>query len=156
MARIPSTVAKVVVGAGIAALALIAKFEGERPTAYLDPVGIPTICFGHTSGVKLGQTATHEECKALLQEDADKAASQVHALITDPITLSELNAYTSFVYNVGAGNFASSTLLKKLNAGDHVGACNELTRWVYAKGKLLPGLVKRRAEERELCLKELA
>jgi lysozyme len=58
----------------------------------------------------------------------------------------------SFAYNVGGGNYCGSTLVRKLNAGDTAGACNELTRWTRAKGIVLPGLVKRREAERQLCL----
>ena len=65
-------------------------------------------------------------------------------------------ALASFVYNVGAGNFARSTLLRKLNQGDLRGACHELSRWVYAGGKRLNGLVSRRATEKEICLAGLA
>jgi lysozyme len=65
-------------------------------------------------------------------------------------------AYTSFTYNVGVGAFEKSTLLRKLNGGDRVAACNELPRWVYARGVKLPGLVNRRREEQALCLSGLA
>ena len=72
-----------------------------------------------------------------------------------PLTQGELDAYTSFAYNVGLGAFQTSTLLRKLKAGDRVGACNELRRWVYAKGRVLPGLVARRAAEEKMCLSGL-
>lgn len=141
------------IGAGFAAaLSLVAYFEGERLAAYYDPVGIPTVCFGHTATAKIGQTKTREECRDLLAEDLYKSWAAVDRHAKVPLTDGQRAAFSSFVYNVGEGAFASSTLLRKLNAGDYVGACNELPRWVYAKGIKLPGLVKRREAERQLCL----
>lgn len=143
---------KAIAGGFAAALSLVAYFEGERLAAYYDPVGIPTICFGHTATAKIGQTKTREECRDLLAEDLYKSWTAVERRAKVPLTDGQRAAFASFVYNVGEGAFAGSTLLRKLNAGDYVGACNELRRWVYAKGIKLPGLVKRREAERELCL----
>jgi len=144
-------------GATIAAAAalagsVIAYFEGTETEAYRDPVGIPTICTGHTEGVVMGQVRTLAECENLLRADVQTAMASVLALTRVPVNAHELAAYTSFVFNVGHGNFARSTLLKKLNAGDRPGACAELKRWVYAKGQKLPGLVKRREAEYQLCM----
>lgn len=133
-------------------LVLVPACEGLRQYAFYDPVGIPTICFGRTAGVKMGQTATEAECKGMLIEDLNKANSAVESLVRVPLPDSRRAALVSFVYNVGQGSFARSTLLRKLNAGDVIGACNELPRWIYAKGIPLPGLVKRRELERKLCL----
>lgn len=137
-------------------LSAIAGFEGLRTAAYLDPVGIPTICFGHTASVQIGDVKTVRQCEELLTDEVITFGLDVANMTTTPLSHEEMAAYTSFAYNVGTGAFSSSTLLRKLNAGDRVGACNELTRWVYAKGIKLPGLVKRRAEERELCLSGLS
>ncbi len=134
------------------ALTAVAGFEGLRTEAYNDPVGIPTICFGYTAGVEIGDTATVDECKALLTDEVISHGLAVTNAVTVPLSHEEMAAYSSFTYNVGGNAFKSSTLLRKLNAGDRVGACNELSRWVYAKGVKLPGLIKRRAAERELCL----
>jgi lysozyme len=138
---------------GHSAIALGATFEGEKLVAYKDPVGIPTICRGHTAGVKMGDTATPAECESLAYIDTMDALRDVDRLVTVPINGNELGAYTDFVYNVGATKFASSTMLRKLNAGDHNGACAELLRWVYAGGKVLRGLVLRREAEYKLCMK---
>ena len=151
MAR-PALTARVVAVAMSAALALGVKFEGERLQAYRDPVGIPTICRGHTQGVRMGDVATPAQCAAFAQADTMAALRDVDRLVTVPINGNELGAYTDFVYNVGAAKFASSTMLRKLNAGDHEGACRELLRWVYAGGRVLPGLVKRREAEYRLCI----
>lgn len=134
------------------ALTAVAGFEGLRTTAYLDPVGIPTICFGHTADVQLGDTKSPVECEAMLTDEVVNYGLGVSNHTKVALSHEEQAAYTSFAYNVGIGNFQSSTLLRKLNAGDREGACNELPRWVYAQGVKLPGLVNRRAEERTLCL----
>ncbi|NSX05107.1 lysozyme [Cupriavidus gilardii] len=141
------------IAAGIAAaVPLVAAFEGLRQRAYLDPVGIPTACFGTTKGVRLGQVYTSEQCDNLLARDLLTANVDVDACVRVPLTDGQRTALVSFTYNVGRGNFCGSTLVRKLNAGDYVGACNELPRWVYAKGVKLPGLVNRREQERALCL----
>jgi len=142
------------VAATTLATGLILAYEGVRTAAYYDPVGIPTICTGHTEGVKIGHTATISECEALTQADTEIAMAAVLRLSSVPLNHNELGAYTDFVYNVGAGAFARSTLLRKLNAGDRPGACKELLRWVYAGNpkRKLRGLVKRRQAEYDLCM----
>lgn len=134
------------------ALTAIAGFEGIRTVAYRDPVGIPTICFGHTAGVQIGDTATPEQCRDLLTDEVVEFGFEISNLVKIPLSHEEQAAYTSFAYNVGIGAFSQSTLLRKLNSGDRLGACNELSRWIYSRGRVLPGLKNRRAEERELCL----
>lgn len=134
----------------IAAL-LVSWYEGKENTAYRDPVGIVTICYGHTATAKLGQTHTDEECERLLQGDLGEAMAAVGQHVKVPLPVERRAALASFVYNVGEGAFRKSTLLRKLNQGDTAGACAELSRWVYAGGEVLPGLVKRRQTERELC-----
>lgn len=140
-------------GAVALAAYLLMPFEGKHLTAYLDPPGIPTICYGHTKGVKLGDRATDAQCTEYLKEDLAVADAAVTRLVKVKITQETRAALISFVYNTGEGNFARSTLLRKLNAGDVRGACNELPRWVYAKGVKLNGLVRRREAEREMCLR---
>lgn len=144
---------KRLVVAGIAAaVPLVAAFEGLRQKAYLDPVGIPTACFGATHGVRLGQTYTREQCDNLLATELLEANAGVDSCVSVPLSDGQRVAFVSFVYNVGRSKFCGSTLVRKLNAGDYMGACNELPRWVYAKGIKLPGLVKRREKERAICL----
>lgn len=133
------------------ATALVSHFEGRSLLAYLDPVGIPTICYGSTAGVKLGQTKTPEECRALLAGELGQACASVDKLVRVQLPPARRAALCSFVYNAGPTAFASSTLLRKLNQGDARGACAQLDRWVYAGGQKLGGLVRRRAAERELC-----
>ena len=130
---------------------LVTNFEGRSLVAYLDPVGIPTICEGVTRGVRLDQTKSPAQCDALLQQELSIAMAGVDRNVTRPLPETRRAALASFVYNVGEPQFKASTLLRKLNAGDVRGACAELSRWVYAKGTKLKGLVNRRAAERELC-----
>lgn len=130
---------------------LVSAFEGVKTKAYLDSVGIATICYGHTSTVRMGQTKTIEECDKLLKEDLLIAAGDVKRLVKVELPAERRAALISFVFNIGGEKFASSTVLKKLNSGDASGSCAELSRWVYAGGVKLEGLVSRRAVERELC-----
>jgi lysozyme len=131
---------------------LVAEYEGRSLVAYLDPVGIPTICEGYTWGVYLGDVKTHSECDKLTEKELVKAIRVVEVAVDVPLSETRKAALASFVYNVGPTRFLSSTLLDKLNSGDTIGACNELSRWVYAKGKKYYGLVRRREAERKLCL----
>ncbi|MBD8614090.1 lysozyme [Pseudomonas putida] len=133
------------------ATAVIASFEGLRTKAYLDPIGIPTICYGHTATAKIGDSKTPAECKEQLSKDLLIAIQDVESRVTLDMTVERRAGLVSFVYNVGGTKFGNSTLLKKLNAGDASGACAELSKWVYAGGVKLKGLVARRAEERQLC-----
>lgn len=146
---------KIAIGALTGALgmtgALVSWFEGRSLVAYLDPVGIPTICEGVTLGVKLGDQATPAQCDQLLQRELHIALTAVDRQVRVPLPDTRRAALGSFVYNVGERQFSSSTLLRLLNSGDVRGACAQLSRWVYAGGKQLAGLVNRRAAERKLC-----
>lgn len=130
----------------------VAKFEGKELTGYLDPVGIQTACYGHTKTAVEGKIYTESECLNLLALDLAKHNEQLNSAVKVPLSQGEHIAYLSFHYNVGAGNFRSSTLLRYLNEGKRNRACNELPRWVYADGQMLAGLVNRREQERQMCL----
>lgn len=136
------------------AVGTVMYFEGNEPEAYVDPVGVVTICYGHTATARIGQTHSDEECQRLLEQDLGDAFAAVRRHAETDMPPTREAALASFVYNVGAGAFQRSTLLRKLNAGDVQGACDELLRWVYADGRVLRGLVTRRQAERELCLME--
>lgn len=148
---------KTKVGTGViaAAIGLVAAWEGRSLVAYVDPVGIPTICEGYTHGVKLGDVATLERCDALTEQEVRKALAVVDRSVPEPLSEGVRVALASFVYNVGPGAYGGSTLLRKLRAGDLSGACNQLPRWVYAGGKKLRGLELRREAERRICLSDL-
>jgi lysozyme len=136
----------------------IKEHEGYRSKAYLPtPHDVPTIGWGHTKGVKMGQVVTVETAQKYFDADVAEALAGVEALVRVPLNINQKGALVSFVFNLGIGNFKSSTLLKKLNAGDYTGAADQLLRWNKQKqnGELveLEGLTKRRASERELFLK---
>ncbi|SUC00005.1 phage lysozyme [Proteus vulgaris] len=139
-------------GATAIALVVIAHFEGVRYEPYRDVAGVLTVCYGHTGkDIIQGKRYTQQECDALLQNDFIKTQQQVDALIKVPLDDYTKAALYSFAFNVGTTAFARSTLLKKLNAGDSAGACEEIKRWVYAEGKVWRGLVSRREAESALC-----
>ncbi|HBJ3133077.1 TPA: lysozyme [Salmonella enterica subsp. enterica serovar Anatum] len=127
--------------------------EGVRYKPYRDVVGIWTVCYGHTGNdIMLGKTYTESQCKALLNKDLNTVARQINPYIKVPIPETTRGALYSFVYNVGTGNFRTSTLLRKINQGDIKGACDQLRRWTYAGGKQWKGLMTRREIESEVCL----
>lgn len=130
---------------------VIYHYEGEIRRGYLDPIRIVTACVGHTATAVLGRTYTAAECSALLQHDLATHNADLLACVKVPMAANVHAAMLSFIFNVGAARFCSSSLLRKLNGGDVIGACAELSRWVWAGHKQMPGLVKRRAAERRLC-----
>lgn len=134
----------------IAGAGAVVAHEGMRKVAYVDPVGIVTVCAGHTQTAKIGQVKTEAECAALLKQDVKHAEQAVRRLVTVPVTQPQFDALVSLTFNIGQTNFARSTMLRKINAGDCWGAGREFTRWVNGGGRPLPGLVKRRADERTL------
>lgn len=132
-------------------------FEGKVNVGYLDPIKVVTSCVGHTGpDAVLGRKYTDQECTAQLQGDLLKHSEGVNACIKVDAPLKTRAAFVSFGFNVGTTAFCTSTAARKLNAGDAAGACAELSRWTKAGGRVLPGLVKRRATERKLCEDGLA
>lgn len=133
-------------------LSIIKLSEGLRLEAYLCPAGVWTIGYGHTKGVKKGDFITLEEAEMLLREDVKDAENAVNKYVKVGINQNQFDALVSFVFNLGSGNFKTSTLLRKLNTGDYLGAANEFKRWNKAGGKVLNGLVKRREDEANLFI----
>ena len=131
-------------------LALIRQFEGLRLSAYRCPAGIATIGYGSTAGVQMGQTITAARAEELLRDDVRQFEAAVSRLVKVPLNQGQHDALVSFAFNLGAKALEQSTLLRLLNAGDYSGAAAQFDRWVYASGKKLSGLVKRRAAERAL------
>ncbi|MEQ6475071.1 lysozyme [Comamonas sp. wu1-DMT] len=144
-------------GAAVAlAVPLVQKYEGTVLRSYRDPVNVLTSCTGHTGPeLRDGQTFTREQCEEMLYKDLAKHADAL-SCVRAPLTDGQRAAFLSFAFNVGDDAFCRSTLVRKANAGDIDGACAELSRWTFAGGKQLPGLVKRRAAERHLCERGLA
>ncbi|EKV01846.1 phage-related lysozyme (muraminidase) [Leptolyngbya sp. PCC 7375] len=131
---------------------LIKSFEGLRLKAYQDAVGVWTIGYGTTRGVKPGQEITDAQAEALLKTDLDRFEKAVNQAVRVSINDNQFAAIVSFTYNVGSGALRSSTLLKKLNRRDIYGAANEFPRWNRAGGRVLAGLTRRRNAERALFL----
>lgn len=146
------------IGGGAIAIATVMLsgkdgLEGREYVAYRDVVGILTVCDGHTgSDIIQGKRYTDKECDALTRADLTRIARQVDPHIKVPVRDTQRAAIYSFAYNVGASATINSTLLKKLNARNYSGACDELRRWVYAGGKKWKGLMNRREVEREVCM----
>lgn len=136
-----------------AALVGIAVHEGYREDAYIPVKGdVPTIGFGTTSNVKMGDKITADRALVRLLADATRFEHAVKRCAPVPMYQHEFSAYVSLAYNIGEGAFCRSTLVKKLNARDYVGACQEILRWDKFQGRPLAGLTKRRQEEYRQCI----
>jgi len=131
-------------------LALTESFEGCRLVAYQDSVGVWTIGYGHTKGVFEGMTCTQEQAEQWLIEDVAEAEAAVNKLVHIAMSQEEFDALVDFVFNLGIGSFAHSTLLAKLNARDIEGAADEFDKWDRAGGVEVAGLLRRRQAERAL------
>lgn len=135
--------------------AAIYTFEGCRKQAYLCSAGVATLGVGHTRGIKLGMKCTDEQAQVWLTEDLEDAEAAVSSLVKVPLTQGMFDSLTSFVFNLGPTKFASSTLLKHLNAGNYTAAAGQFKLWVNAGGKPVAGLIKRRAWEAETFAKDI-
>ncbi|MWS09222.1 glycoside hydrolase family protein [Escherichia coli] len=138
-------------------IALIKEFEGCKLTAYQDSVGVWTIGYGWTQPVdgkpiRAGMTIKQETAERLLKTGMVSYESDVSRLVKVGLTQEQFDALVSFTYNLGARSLSTSTLLRKLNAGDYAGAADEFLRWNKAGGKVLNGLTRRREAERALFL----
>lgn len=129
-------------------LLLTENFEGCRLKAYQDIRGVWTVGYGHTGpDVHVGMVITQGQAEALLAQDIHHAADVVNRLVTVSLTQGEFDALTDFVYNLGEGHFAGSTMLKLLNAGNYHGAAAEFDKWSYAASIQVAGLLRRRQAE---------
>jgi lysozyme len=132
----------------------IAGYEGMRTDAYLDQVNVPTIGYGHTEGVELGDTITEPEAREMLEHEVRKFKDNMAMCLQVPLYQYEADAYISLTYNIGYSAFCRSTLLRKLNAHDYQGACKEILRWNRAGGRVNKGLDNRRKKEYKTCIGE--
>jgi lysozyme len=134
----------------------IKRHEGLRLQAYLDSAGVATVGVGHTAGVKMGDVISVEQADQFLREDLAWVEAAIRNHVKVPLTQNQYDALCSLIFNIGAGGFQESTLLRKLNAGDYAGAADEFPRWNKAtvQGSLtvIPGLSTRRTAERALFL----
>jgi lysozyme len=143
-------VAAAVLALSASGAAGIVLHEGMVPVVYRDPVGIPTVCAGHTATVSqadVGKKYTPEMCAALLKQDAALAERAVKRCVTAPVTQRQYDALVSFTFNVGETAFCGSTLVKLHNQGRCQDAAAQFLRWTWAGGRQLPGLVTRRGYE---------
>jgi lysozyme len=131
---------------------MIKRHEGLRLRAYLCPANVWTIGYGHTSTAKEGMLISEGQAEELLKRDLRDFEIAVIKAVIVPLTQHQFDALVSLTYNIGAGAFTRSTLVKRLNEGDYAGAACEFDRWNKGGGRVLPGLVKRRDEERKLFL----
>ncbi|NCC99985.1 MAG: lysozyme [Bacteroidia bacterium] len=126
---------------------LIKQYERCRLTAYKDSVGIWTIGYGHTSGVKQGDTCTADQAESYFKSDLRTAENAINTMGVE-LTQNQFDALVSFVFNLGVGNFKSSTLYKKIKANPNDPTISdEFSKWKYAGGKELTGLLNRRNAE---------
>ena len=134
-----------------AGIDLIKQFEGFSPTVYICPAGYPTIGYGHVVKTQereqFADGITTEQAETLLRQDVQTAERAVLRLITVPLTDGQFDALVSFTFNLGAGALQRSTLRRRVNRGDHAAVPAEFRKWVWAGGKKLEGLVRRRVEE---------
>lgn len=138
------------------AVAVIQPWEGRELRAYQDIVGVWTICYGETKGVKPGDVATPAQCDAKLAKSVRQYAAGLDACVDPVLPVKVEAALISWTYNVGVAAACGSTLVRLLNAGNFAAACDQLTRWNRAGGREVDGLTNRRAAERKLCLEGLA
>ena len=127
--------------------ALIKKFEGCELEAYLCSAGVPTIAFGRTKNVKMGDTCTQEQADAWLEEELEEYTGYVLDAVTQPLDQNQLDAMVAWTYNLGPTNLGESTMLKVLNGGQFGRVPSEMKRWNRAGGQVLEGLVRRRTAE---------
>ena len=132
---------------------LVKFFEGFEPKAYLCPANVWTIGYGRTKNVREGDELTEPQAERDLLEELEEFAEQVLNTVKVDLEQNELDALTSWTYNLGVGNLQSSTLLKKLNSGDKNSVPSEMIRWNKAAGKVFAGLTRRREAEAKLWVK---
>jgi GH24 family phage-related lysozyme (muramidase) len=140
-----------------AGLDLIKQFEGFWPTVYICPAAYPTIGYGHVvkphERKAFASGITTKQAESLLRQDVQTAERAVLRLITVPLTDGQFDALMSFTFNLGAGALQRSTLRRKVNRGDHTNVPPEFRKWVWAGGRKLEGLVRRREAEAALYAK---
>jgi lysozyme len=135
-----------------AGLVALASWESFMSQPYKDIGGVWTDGFGNTNNVDPNKSVSVPKGLNQLLINVSTAEDAVNTCITRPMTQGEYDAFVKFTFNVGNRAFCNSTLVRKFNAGDNVGACNELNKWVYVKGQRVQGLANRREAERKLCL----
>lgn len=139
--------------AALAVQLLVPQFEGKKNTPYIDVANVPTVCFGDTEHVVMGQRQSDAQCLARLERQLIAHAGPVLACTPglrgrDGPTV----AAVSLAYNIGTGAYCRSTVARRFNAGDWRGGCDAMLAWNRAGGRVVRGLVRRREAERAICL----
>ena len=139
--------------ASAVAIGTITHYEGFRSDAYLDVGNIPTIGYGSTKDVKMGDRIDEKGARSrLIKEVIDEYGKAVNNSVEVPLHQSEYDAFLSLTYNIGVNAFCKSTLVKKANREDYAGACKEILKWNKVNGKVVKGLTNRRKGEYNLCI----
>lgn len=131
---------------------LIKSFEKFEPTAYPDSGGVPTIAWGHTRGVRLGDTCTMDQGEVWFHQDSQVAVTGCNQTVSVPLNQNQFDALVSFTFNLGVGSEAHSTLLKDINSEEFAAAADQFLEWDHIDGVVSPGLTRRRHAERDLFL----
>ncbi len=139
------------------AVPFVGRWEGLRLNAYLDIVGVPTVCYGETKGVQFGDSYTKAECDAMLAREILSYRDRLRSAFARDTIVNRLPiprdvAFTSLAYNVGVSGTANSTAVRRLNEANVTGACTALGWWNKAGGRVVRGLINRRSEETTLCM----
>lgn len=142
---------------GLLSIQVIGGFEGLRLVAYQDVISVWTACYGETKGIKPGMKFTKEQCDIMFIERLQEFEAGMRKCLKAPDAIPDKPyvAFLSLAYNIGNGAFCRSSIARKANAGDLRGACNAITLYNRAGGRVVRGLVNRRAAERKLCLEGL-
>lgn len=143
-----------IAGAIMIAVPIVAQFEGLWLVAKPDRLayGIPTVCYGETEGVKVGDKYTQKQCEEMLAKKLPRYAAEIEKCFKVPVSEKAGAAFISLAYNVGSGGVCRSSAMRKWNAGDKRGACDAFLVWNRAGGRVVQGLINRRKTERKLCL----
>lgn len=147
--------AKKSAGFAVALVAVVGSAEGFRQNAYRDSIGVPTICYGETKGVHMGDHMTKAECDAKFVERLDVFANAVEQCVKRPMSDKTEVAFVSLAYNIGEAGFCKSSVVRLYNEGNQIAACDHMLAFNRAGGVVFPGLTKRRERERKLCLEGL-
>jgi lysozyme len=131
---------------------LVVGFEGMRHTVYRDVIGVPTYCVGETKNPERGHVYSTQECMTILEGRLAEFQSGVDKCVHVPVSDPREAAMVSLAYNIGTGAFCRSSVVRALNEGNVVQACNDFLKFNRAGGVVFPGLTRRREAERKLCL----
>jgi lysozyme len=147
-------IAGAITAIGLAAIALVGKFEGYKPYAYRDVIGVWTACYGSTKGIKAGMKFTKEQCDVMFLGDLQTHEAGMRACLKAPDAIPSKSyvAFLSLTYNIGVGGFCRSSVAANINMGNLTNACHRIKAFNKAGGRVIGGLVRRRAEEVKLCL----